>query len=68
MAKRKTKQFGTDVNIFDMVIIIKEHFLRLSGDTTWFHDYLDAKMKVAFGEDYTVFVVNNFLTISTMPL
>ncbi|PSN59046.1 hypothetical protein BS50DRAFT_626910 [Corynespora cassiicola Philippines] len=60
LAKHKTEQFGTDINIFDTVEIVEKYFSKLSVDTTWFHDYLDEKVKVAFEADHTVFAGNDF--------
>jgi hypothetical protein len=34
LVKHKTEQFGTDMNIFDTVKVIKEDFSKLPGDAT----------------------------------
>ncbi|RYP22523.1 hypothetical protein DL765_001581 [Monosporascus sp. GIB2] len=60
LAKHKMEHFGTEMDIFDVVEAIKEHFSTLPGDTAWFHDYLGGKAKSAFEEDHTVFARDDF--------
>ncbi|RYO74103.1 hypothetical protein DL766_004924 [Monosporascus sp. MC13-8B] len=60
LAKHKMEHFGTEMDIFDVVEAIKEHFSKLPDDTAWFHDYLEGKAKSAFEEDHTVFARDNF--------
>jgi len=56
LAKRKVKQLGTEMSIYDIVNNVKEDFSKLSDEAAWFKDYLFEKVKAMFEQDYTTFV------------
>lgn len=62
-------KFGAAMTIWNVLGAINEDFSKLTGDISWFEQYLITKFEDAFEEDFTIFATGYFFDhVSNMDL
>jgi len=62
LARNEIRQFCANMNIFDVVKLVRENFSKPLKNATWFHDYLGDKIQAELEKDYTVFAKRNLFS------